>query len=148
METIRKYFIARYFIRFENKKFLIMEGAFIYMLFACIVLTYGVLYHFNSFRIIPFMIPFTFGVWQFLRKGIKDIDDLYPHWQTQLMLLKDPKMNHVFNTDYDKHLESQLEKMWFEKYDEYYKDLKFVKLQKWQPVALPIIALIIVLLYK
>ena len=148
MKTIRKYFIAHYFIRRENGKFLIMEGAFIYMLFACIVLTYGVLYHFNSLRIIPFILPFAFGVWQFLQKGIKDIEDLYPHWRTQLRLLKDPRMNQVFNTDYDKHLEAELAEKWFATYGENYKDLTFVKLQKWQPLALPIIAIIIVLLYS
>ncbi len=146
MEKFRKHFIAHWFFNI-NRKLLIMEGAFIYMALACMVLTWGVLNYYNSFMIIPYLIPFAFGFYQFMLPGIKDITELSNHWRTQLRLLKDPKMKHVFNTDYDKWLEKRLDEKFEEENGYKFEDLEFVAVQKWQPVGLVIAVLIVVLIY-
>jgi hypothetical protein len=147
LNDLKKAFIAHYFYQFKNGKFLVFEGAFVYMLFACMVLSYGVIYHFNSFGLIPFLIPFSLGFYMFLQKGTSDINDLAPHWRTQLRALTDPRLGHKFNSQLDIWLEEHLENKWLETYGERFEDMEFVKLQKWLPIALPVLCVIVILLY-
>lgn len=148
MKTIKNYFTAHYFIQFKNEKFLIIEGAFIYFIAACMILAYGVLYHFNTVQIIPFILPLAFGFYMVMQKGVEDITDLQDHWRTQLRLLGDPRMAHVFNTDYDKRLEEILAEKFISVHGVKFENLVFVRLQKWQPIALVVLVLLVVWFYS
>jgi hypothetical protein len=171
LNDLKKAFIAHYFYQIKNGKFLVFEGAFVYMIFACMVLSYGVIYHFNSFGLIPFLIPFALGFYMFIKdikidedsskfrrylarkinpyiiNKINDINELAPHWRTQLRALTDPRLGHLFNSQYDLWLEEHLDNKWLETYGERFEDRQEVKLNKCLPIALPVLCVIVILLY-
>jgi hypothetical protein len=172
LKHLRLSIISHYFIQMKNGKFLILEGMYIYMIFACMVMTYGTLFHYNTIQIIPFIMPFAFGFWQVVGKikidessrkwkvflarvlnplifsKITHIDELSGSWRTQLRLLRHPIMGHKFSSKYDIVLEQRLEMKFEEEYEIAFDDARLVNISKGIALVLVIACLMVVWFYK
>lgn len=169
---IRKAILAHYFIQFKNKKFLMIEGLFLYMVYSCMVLTYGVLYHYNTLQIIPFLLPFFFGAYQVFGKlkvkedsgkikkffakilnpllftKISDIHEMDGNWRTQLSMLKHPALWLQFNSLEDVRFEMELEQKFIETYNMDYDDARVIKGAKWISLFLVLACLFVIWFYN
>jgi hypothetical protein len=168
---IRKAILAHYFWQFKNGKFLMVEGLYMYMVVACMILTYGVLFHYNTIQIIPFMLPFLFGAYQIFGKikvkdnsgkikrffakilnpllfsKIKDIHELDGHWLTQLRMLKHPALWLQFNSEEDLRFEIELEQKFMQTYLIDFNDTEVVAGQKLISLILVLSCLLVVYFY-